>query len=130
MAAHIRHVISAMVVVVMVTLLVVGCASTTINSVMADPGRYRDKEVTVSGEVEESLGILGRGFFKLRDGQSALWVYTSRGLPRNGSRLNTRGRVRDLASIDQLTSKESVPAVVRQAVGNGLILVETDRKAQ
>ena len=130
MAAHIRHVISAMVVVVMVTLLMVGCASTTINSVMADPGRYRDKEVTVSGEVEESLGILGRGFFKLRDGQSALWVYTSRGLPRNGSRLNTRGRVRDLASIDQLTSKESVPAVVRQAVGNGLILVETDRKAQ
>ena len=130
MAAHIRHVISAMVVVVMVTLLMVGCASTTINSVMADPGRYRDKEVTVSGEVEESLGILGRGFFKLRDGQSALWVYTSRGLPRNGSRLNTRGRVRDLASIDQLTSKESVPEVVRQAVGNGLVLVETDRKAQ
>ena len=130
MAAHIRHVISAMVVVVMVTLLVVGCASTTINSVLADPGRYRDKEVTVSGEVEESLGILGRGFFKLRDGQSALWVYTSRGLPRNGSRLSTRGRVRDLASIDQLTSKESVPEVVRQAVGNGLVLVETDRKAQ
>ena len=131
MAAHIRHVISGMkVVAVMMTFLVVGCASTTINSVMADPGRYRDKEVTVSGEVEESLGILGRGFFKLRDGQSALWVYTSRGLPRNGSRLNTRGRVRDLASIDQLTSKESVPAVVRQAVGNGLILVETDRRAQ
>ena len=73
--------------------LVVGCASTTINGVMADPGRYRDKEVTVAGEVEESLGILGRGFFKLRDGQDALWVYTSRGLPRNGSRLNTRGRV-------------------------------------
>ena len=110
--------------------LVVGCASASINSVMADPGRYRDREVTVAGEVEESLGVLGRGFFKLRDGQDALWVYTSQGLPRKGSRLNTRGRVRDLASIDQLTSRESVPEVVRQAVGNGLVLVETDRKAQ
>jgi len=110
--------------------LAVGCASTSINAVMADPGRYRDREVTVAGEVEESVGVLGHGFFKLRDEQSSLWVYTSRGLPRKGSRLNTRGRVRDLASIDQLTSKESVPAVVRQAVGNGLVLVETDRKAQ
>jgi hypothetical protein len=126
------------VVAVAMACLVVGCASTTINSVMADPGRYRDKEVTVAGEVEESLGILGRGFFKLRDGQNALWVYTSRGLPRNGSRLKTRGHVRDLASIDQLiskqsdqpTSKGSVPEVVRQAVGNGLVLVETDRRAQ
>jgi hypothetical protein len=118
------------VVVVVMAFLAVGCAATTINSVMADPGRYRDKEVTIAGEVEESLGVLGRGFFKLRDGQSALWVYTSRGLPRQGSRLNTRGRVRDLASIDQLTSKESVPEVVRQAVGNGLVLVETDRRAQ
>ena len=131
MAPHMKHMIFGMkVVAVVMACLVVGCASTTINGVMADPGRYRDKEVTIAGEVDESLGILGRGFFKLRDGQNALWVYTSRGLPRNGSRLSTRGRVRDLASIDQLTSKESVPEVVRQAVGNGLVLVETDRKAQ
>ena len=134
-----KHLLFGMkVVAVVMALVVVGCASTTINGVMADPGRYRDKEVTVAGEVEQSLGILGRGFFKLRDGQNALWVYTTRGLPRNGSRLNTRGRVRDLASIDQLiskqsdqqTSKPSVPEVIRQAVGNGLVLVETDRRAQ
>ena len=125
-----RMIVGLRVVAVAMACLVAGCASTTINGVMADPGRYRDKEVTISGEVDESLGILGRGFFKLRDGENALWVYTSRGLPRNGSRLSTRGRVRDLASIDQLTAKESVPEVVRQAVGNGLILVETDRKAQ
>jgi len=125
-----RMIVGLRVVAVAMACLVAGCASTTINGVMADPGRYRDKEVTISGEVDESLGILGRGFFKLRDGENALWVYTSRGLPRNGSRLSTRGRVRDLASIDQLTAKESVPEVVRQAVGNGLVLVETDRKAQ
>jgi hypothetical protein len=139
MAPHMtRMIFGTKVVAVVMACLVVGCASTTINGVMADPGRYRDKEVTIAGEVDESLGILGRGFFKLRDGQSALWVYTSRGLPRNGSRLNTRGRVRDLASIDQLISKESdqptskasVPEVVRRAIGNGLVLVETDRKAQ
>ena len=126
-----RHVIFGTKLLAVVTaFLMAGCASTSINGVMADPGRYRDQEVTVAGAVEESVGVLGRGFFKLRDGQDSLWVYTSRGLPRKGTRVNTRGRVRDLASIDQMTSRESVPEVVRQTVGNGLVLVETDRKAQ
>lgn len=101
-----------------------GCAARSVNDVMADPGRYRNRDVNVAGEVTESVGVLGKGFFKLQDESGSLWVYTSRGLPRKGARVSSRGTIRDLASID------SVPDSVRQAVGSGLLLVESDRKAQ
>jgi hypothetical protein len=100
------------------------CAARSVNDVMADPGRYRNRDVNVAGEVTESVGVLGKGFFKLQDESGSLWVYTSRGLPRNGARVESKGTIRDLASID------SVPDSVRQAVGSGLLLVESDRKAQ
>jgi hypothetical protein len=100
------------------------CAARSVNDVMADPGRYRNRDVNVAGEVTESVGVLGKGFFKLQDESGSLWVYTSRGLPRKGARVSSRGTIRDLASID------SVPDSVRQAVGSGLLLVESDRKAQ
>jgi hypothetical protein len=100
------------------------CAARSVNDVMADPGRYRNRDVNVAGEVTESVGVLGKGFFKLQDESGALWVYTSRGLPRKGARVSSRGTIRDLASID------SVPDSIRQAVGSGLLLVESDRKAQ
>jgi hypothetical protein len=99
------------------------CAARSVNDVMADPGRYRNRDVNVAGEVTESLGVLGKGFFKLQDESGSLWVYTSRGLPRKGARVSSKGTIRDLASID------SVPDSVRQAVGSGLLLVESDRKA-
>ena len=99
------------------------CAARSVNDVMADPGRYRNRDVTVAGEVSESVGVLGKGFFKLQDESGSLWVYTSRGLPRKGARVSSKGTIRDLASID------SVPDSVRQAVGSGLLLVESDRKA-
>ena len=57
--------------------LLAACAAKTVNDVMADPGRYRDREVSVKGEVAESVGVLGRGFFKLQDGSGSLWVYTT-----------------------------------------------------
>jgi hypothetical protein len=101
-----------------------GCAARSVNDVMADPGRYRNRDVNVAGEVTESVGVLGKGFFKLQDESGSLWVYTSRGLPRKGARVESKGTIRDLASID------SVPDSVRQAVGSGLLLVESDRKAQ
>ena len=100
-----------------------GCAARSINDVMADPGRYRNRDVNVAGEVTESMGVLGKGFFKLQDESGSLWVFTSRGLPRTGARVSSRGTIRDLASIG------SVPESIRRAVGSGLLLVESDRKA-
>jgi hypothetical protein len=38
--------------------------------------------------------------------------------------------VRDLATVDQLANGESVREIVRQAVGAGLLLVESNRTAQ
>ena len=132
MAPHMtRMIFGTKVVAVVMACLVVGCASTTINGVMADPGRYRDKEVTIAGEVDESLGILGRGFFKLRDGQNALWVYTiARASSQRQSPEHTRPRPRSGLDRSVDRRRKAFPEVVRQAVGNGLVLVETDRRAQ
>jgi hypothetical protein len=44
--------------------------------------------------------------------------------------VSSTGRVHDLATVDQLANRESVPEIVRQAVGAGLLLVESDRTAQ
>lgn len=111
-------------------LLGAACAAKTVNDVLADPGRYQNREVDVRGEVTESVGALGRGFFKLQDSTGSLWVYTTRGLPRKGARVSSTGTVRDFASVDQLTNREGVPDIVRTAIGSGLVLVESGRKAQ
>ena len=83
-----------------------GCAARSVNDVMADPGRYRNRDVNVAGEVTESVGVLGKGFFKLQDESGSLWVYTSRGLPRKGARVSSRGTIRDLASIDSVPDSD------------------------
>jgi hypothetical protein len=50
-----------------VMLLVVGslvssaCASMTVNQILADPSRYRDREVRVSGAVVDSYSLANRG---------------------------------------------------------------------
>ena len=79
MAPHMtRMIFGTKVVAVVMACLVVGCASTTINGVMADPGRYRDKEVTIAGEVEESLGIPRARFLQVARWSRMRCGYTRR----------------------------------------------------
>src|SRR5689334_23688716 len=44
--------------------------SVTINKVLTDPGRYRDRDVTVRGTVTESVSVLGKGAYRIRDRKS------------------------------------------------------------
>ena len=48
------------------------CA-TSINKVLADPSRYRNEEVTVSGSVLDSFSIGTRGAYRLADGGAEIW---------------------------------------------------------
>ena len=43
------------------------CASMTINRVLADPSRYRDREVQLSGAVVDSYSVASRGAYRLDD---------------------------------------------------------------
>jgi hypothetical protein len=53
-------------------LSVAGCGGVTINKVLADPGKYRNDQITVPGTVTESMSVLGRGAYRLSDGDQSL----------------------------------------------------------
>ena len=75
-------------------LLLTACPSqTTISRINADPGRYRNKEVAIVGNVTDSYGALGNGAYEIDDGTGRLWVVTRRGVPSRGARVGTKGRV-------------------------------------
>jgi hypothetical protein len=75
-------------------LFLTACPSqTTISKINADPGRYRNKEVAIVGNVTDSYGVLGNGAYEIDDGTGRLWVVTRRGVPSRGARVGAKGRV-------------------------------------
>src|SRR5262245_38550950 len=67
--------VSHLAMMLIVAVSIQACASTrTVTQVLADPGRYRDRDVKVVGDVTDSVGLLGYGLFKLDDGTGQLWV--------------------------------------------------------
>ena len=70
------------------------CASTrTINELLADPDRYRNNKVKLSGEVIDSYSFGERGIFQLDDGTGRLWIVSVHGVPRRTARVDVTGRV-------------------------------------
>jgi hypothetical protein len=65
----------------------------TISKINADPGRYRNKDVTVAGTVTDSYGLLNMGVYEIDDGTGKLLVVTHSGLPSRGSKVGARGRI-------------------------------------
>jgi hypothetical protein len=65
----------------------------TISKINADPGRYRDRDVTVAGTVTDSYGLLNYGVYEIDDGTGRLLVVTRRGAPARGSKVGAKGRV-------------------------------------
>lgn len=115
-----RRVVPALL-VALLALTLSGCR-TTINQLLAEPGRYADRDVTVGGAVVKSASVLGRGAYQIDDGTGTLWVVTKSGAPRQGARVQVTGRVRDVVNLGEL-----IP--LPPEVASGLILVETSHKA-
>ena len=76
------------------TLLFTACPQReSISKIMADPGRYRNKEVSIVGTVTDSYGVLGQGTYEIDDGTGRMWVATRRGVPSRGSHVGAKGRI-------------------------------------
>jgi hypothetical protein len=103
-------------------LTLVACR-TTINQLLAEPGRYANQEVTVGGDVVKSVSLLGRGAYQIDDGTGTLWVVTKRGAPRQGARVAVKGRVRDVVNLGEV-----IP--LPPEVGSGLVMIETEHRAR
>jgi hypothetical protein len=102
------------------------CATRTINQVLADPGRYRNKEVKLSGSVVNSYSFVGRGAYQLNDSTGQLWIVSDTGVPRQGARVTVKGTVREGFNLGSLGDRLKLPP----AVSAGIILMESSHKAQ
>jgi hypothetical protein len=102
------------------------CASRTINQVLADPGRYRDKQVKLSGSVVDSYSLIGNGAYQIDDTTGKLWIVSNGGVPRKGARVSVTGTVREGFSLGSIGDKMKLPP----AVSAGIVLLESSHEAK
>lgn len=112
--------------VALVTLVGSAACATSINSVLADPSRYRNRDVKLSGSVEESYSVADRGFYRLDDGTGQLWIVSEHGVPRNGARVSVHGTIRDAFNLGAIGSRVKLPP----AVASGVMMLEKSHKAK
>jgi hypothetical protein len=102
------------------------CATRSINQVLADPSRYANKQVTISGSVVDSYSVVGKGAYQLEDKTGRLWIVSANGVPRKGARVNVKGTVREGFSLGGFGELLKLPP----AIGSGLVLVESSHEAK
>ncbi|MGE5360700.1 MAG: hypothetical protein ACM3NQ_16915 [Bacteroidales bacterium] len=107
------------------TLISTGCA-TSINHILADPSHYRNRDVSVSGEVVDSYSLADRGAYRIADKTGQLWVVSQRGVPRKGAQVTVKGTIREGFNLGFLGDRVKLPA----AIGTGLVLMESSHKAK
>ena len=113
----------ALALVGVLALLGVGCASTNIARLMAEPNRYANRDVRLTGDVVESVSLLGHGAYKLDDGTGSIWVVSRRGVPRRGARVEAKGRIRDVVDVSTLFK-------LPEQIGSGMVMVEDSHRAR
>ena len=102
------------------------CAARTVNQVIADPSRYRNREVKLSGTVVDSYSLVNRGAYRIDDGTGQLWIVSDNGVPRKSARVDVKGTIREGFNLGSLGDRINLPS----AVGSGLVLIESSHKAK
>jgi hypothetical protein len=118
---------SVILTVLSVTALVsAACAARTVNQVIADPSRYRNREVNLSGTVVDSYSLVNRGAYRIDDGTGQLWIVSDNGIPRKSARVDVKGTIREGFNLGSLGDRINLPS----PVGSGLVLIESSHKAK
>lgn len=104
-------------------LLGAGCATTNVARLMAEPNRYANRDVRLTGDVVESVSLLGHGAYKLDDGTGSIWVVSRRGVPRRGARVEAKGKIRDVVDVSTLFK-------LPEQIGSGMVMVEDSHRAR
>jgi hypothetical protein len=103
------------------------CASTkSINQLLADPGRYRNDTVKLSGEVVDSYSVANRGAYQIDDGTGRLWIVSEHGVPRKSARVTVKGTVREGFNFGSLGDLIKLPS----GIAAGMVLMESSHKAK
>ena len=102
------------------------CASArTINELLADPDRYRNDKVRLSGEVIDSYSVGNRGIYQLDDGTGRLWIVSVHGVPRRTARVDVKGRVGAGLNLG-LLGERWLP----KALAAGMVLMASSHEAK
>ena len=104
-------------------LVLVGCESKTINQIMAEPQRYANRDVGITGNVIRSFSVLGAGAYQVDDGTGKMWVVAKNNVPREGARVGVKGKIQDGFNLGGLVK---LPEVVR----SGMVMIESDHRAK
>lgn len=118
--------LAVLAVLAVVAMAAQACAAKSVNQILADPSRYRDREVTVSGAVVDSYSFASSGAYRIDDRTGQLWVVSDRGVPRKGARVTVKGRIREGFNLGSLGDRITLPP----GVASGLILMESSHKAR
>ncbi len=73
--------------------MLTACGSVTIARINADPTHYRNRAVTVTGVVTNSVGLMGTGGYQVDDGTGRIFVISRSGVPNKGLRVKVTGPV-------------------------------------
>jgi hypothetical protein len=107
-----------------VLLTVAGCGSSrTIGDVLADPGRYRDQEVRLEGQVLQSYAVLGQGAYRIEDATGRIWVVSRGGVPAQGARVRVEGRVQDGFALGGIID-------LPEPADSGIVLLESSHEVR
>jgi hypothetical protein len=77
-----------------VVLAFVACntKTTSIKTLLSDPGKYDGKDVQVAGQVEQSIGALGFGAYEVQDQTGTIPIVTQGGgAPARGTQVGVEG---------------------------------------
>ncbi len=84
---------------VFAALLLTACGAVKISRINADPSRYQNRTVRVSGTVTNSIGALGTGGYQVDDGTGRIYVISGTGVPSKGAHVRVTGRVQSGVTI-------------------------------
>ena len=115
--------IAALLVLMALALFLAACEQKTINQIMAEPHRYANHEVGITGKVVRSVSVLGRGAYEVDDGTGRLWVVSERGVPRSGARIAVKGKIKDGFDLGSIVK---LPNPIR----SGLVMIESAHRAR
>jgi hypothetical protein len=84
---------TSLLVLIAAAVFMVACEKVTIANILADPAKYKDKQVGVVGRVTNSFGVLNMGGYEIEDGTGKIYVISNQGIPAKGREVAVEGTV-------------------------------------
>ena len=82
--------------------LTTACSSvfpTKIDAILSNPRDYADKQVTISGTVEDTFSLIVVKYFVLRDDTGTIPVISQKPMPAKGKQVKVTGTVQEAFSL-------------------------------